>query len=448
MPERLSSATSSGRARSGPPPAADAVRESLAVPGADVQLNFEWPGSPPGRSSEGATHLLTTLDERGAPARRRGRLRGKPRVGVASRLRLGGAVRATLSSRGPRPRAKVEKLRRFPSDLRGRRDLRRRGRGGAEFERADGGDLRPRLPRIWRTAAGQGTVAWRSSTRARGRAGASVRRRRRPHSCGWPRRVRRWARCRRGGGAARGLPGPPRVAAPRRAAPDLRLPGPRWPTLSGGIGGDRVRPPRPGGRSGDGERGGDQRTRSCAPRRRPGGGRGLGRRGRCRARGEGGCATAAVVARDHGRATSMRAFWRVSSRGHGRAEAALEVERPHDRLFGHVAGAAPRGPARRSARWRPLDGRGGRPCPPAWAWGGRSTASSEESRAEAAVSRCPFRRSGGVPPRALRPLRERLERRWRARSRTTSRIFVPRRASPASGWKPQTSWPSSSPPPR
>jgi threonine dehydratase len=95
------------------------LRESLAVPGADVRLKLEcW--QPTGSFKvRGATHLLSTL---GPEERRRGVVAasaGNHALGVAfAASRLRGDVHVTLFVPLTAPQAKLEKLRRFPVEVR------------------------------------------------------------------------------------------------------------------------------------------------------------------------------------------------------------------------------------------------------------------------------------------------------------------------------------------
>ncbi|HEX9187140.1 MAG TPA: threonine/serine dehydratase, partial [Vicinamibacteria bacterium] len=95
------------------------LRESGALPGLDLRLKLEcW--QPTGSFKvRGALHALSTLDEeergRGVVAASA----GNHALGVAyAASRLGGAVRATLFVPRTAPRAKVDKLRRFPVAVR------------------------------------------------------------------------------------------------------------------------------------------------------------------------------------------------------------------------------------------------------------------------------------------------------------------------------------------
>jgi len=135
------------------------LRESLAVPGADVRLKLEcW--QPTGSFKvRGATHLLSTL---GAEERRRGVVAasaGNHALGVAfAASRLGGDVSATLFVPRTAPRAKVEKLRRFPVDVRETGETYDDAvEAATAFQRQTGATYVHAFEDP-RTAAGQGTV--------------------------------------------------------------------------------------------------------------------------------------------------------------------------------------------------------------------------------------------------------------------------------------------------
>jgi threonine dehydratase len=135
------------------------LRESLAVPGADVRIKLEcW--QPTGSFKvRGATYLLATLDDE---ERRRGVVAasaGNHALGVAfAASRLGGTVRATLFVPRTAPRAKVEKLRRFPVDVRETGETYDDAVEAARaFERQTGAAF-VHAYEDPRTAAGQGTV--------------------------------------------------------------------------------------------------------------------------------------------------------------------------------------------------------------------------------------------------------------------------------------------------
>jgi threonine dehydratase len=95
------------------------LRPSLAAPGCDLRLKLEcW--QPTGSFKvRGALSLMSSLTE---TERRRGVVAasaGNHALGVAfAAERLGGAIRTTLFVPKTAPRSKVEKLRRFPVDVR------------------------------------------------------------------------------------------------------------------------------------------------------------------------------------------------------------------------------------------------------------------------------------------------------------------------------------------
>jgi threonine dehydratase len=135
------------------------LRESLAAPGADLLLKLEcW--QPTGSFKvRGATYLLSTLD---GEARSRGVVAasaGNHALGVAfAASRLGGAVHATLFVPRTAPRAKVEKLRRFPVDVRETGETYDDAVEAARaFERETGATF-VHAYEDRRTAAGQGTA--------------------------------------------------------------------------------------------------------------------------------------------------------------------------------------------------------------------------------------------------------------------------------------------------
>jgi threonine dehydratase len=135
------------------------LRESLAAPGADLLLKLDcW--QPTGSFKvRGATYLLSTL---GDEERRRGVVAasaGNHALGVAfAASRLGGTVRATLFVPRTAPRAKVEKLRRFPVDVRETGETYDDAVEAARaFERETGATFVHAYEDA-RTAAGQGTV--------------------------------------------------------------------------------------------------------------------------------------------------------------------------------------------------------------------------------------------------------------------------------------------------
>ena len=314
----------------------------------------------------GALNLLSTLDDGGAPARRRGRL-GRattPSAWPSPPRGSGATVRATLFVPRTAPRAKVEKLRRFPVEVRETGETYDDAVEAARaFERETGARLRPRL---------------------RGRAHG-----RRPGH-GRPRGPRRVPRGRRrcscpvgGGGLIAGMATAVKARAPdvrvvavqpeaspalreslRLGRPLLDLPGRaharRRPRRRHRR--DRLRPPRPRGRGRDGERGGDRGRDRGAPRRRPGGGRGLGRgrasppcaRGRWRAPAAGRwsrSSPAATSTRACSRACSPRATPTEEARGEGRA-AARPPLRARGRRRRRGGGRGARRPWRAAGRGR------------------------------------------------------------------------------------------------
>jgi threonine dehydratase len=135
------------------------LRESLAAPGVDLLVKLEcW--QPTGSFKvRGATYLLSTLDDE---ARSRGVVAasaGNHALGVAfAASRLGGTVRATVFLPRTAPRAKVEKLRRFPVDVRETGETYDDAVEAARaFERETGATFVHAYEDA-RTAAGQGTV--------------------------------------------------------------------------------------------------------------------------------------------------------------------------------------------------------------------------------------------------------------------------------------------------
>lgn len=137
------------------------LRPSLAAAdGVDLRLKLEcW--QPTGSFKvRGATHLMASLD---ADARRRGVVAasaGNHALGVAfAASRLGG-IRATLFVPKSAPRAKLDKLRRFPVDVREVGETYDDAVDAArEFERAQGAVFVHAFEDA-RTAAGQGTLAF------------------------------------------------------------------------------------------------------------------------------------------------------------------------------------------------------------------------------------------------------------------------------------------------
>jgi threonine dehydratase len=135
------------------------LRESLAVPGAAVRLKLEcW--QPTGSFKvRGATHLLSSL---GGEERRRGVVAasaGNHALGVAfAASRLRGGLSVTLFVPRTAPRSKVEKLRRFPVDLRETGETYDDAAEAATaFQRETGATFVHAFEDV-RTAAGQGTV--------------------------------------------------------------------------------------------------------------------------------------------------------------------------------------------------------------------------------------------------------------------------------------------------
>jgi threonine dehydratase len=136
------------------------LRASLAAPGLELLLKLEcW--QPTGSFKvRGATNLIASLDE---AARARGIVAasaGNHALGVAfAAQRLAGATRATLFVSGSAPRAKLDKLRRFPVELREVGETYDDAVVAAEaFERETGATLVHAFEDP-RTAAGQGTAA-------------------------------------------------------------------------------------------------------------------------------------------------------------------------------------------------------------------------------------------------------------------------------------------------
>lgn len=136
------------------------LRPSLAAGDRDLRLKLEcW--QPTGSFKvRGATHLLASLD---ADERRRGVVAasaGNHALGVAfAASRLGG-VRATLFVPTTAPRAKLDKLRRFPVELRvAGLTYDDAVEAARAFERAEGAVFVHAFEDA-RTAAGQGTLAF------------------------------------------------------------------------------------------------------------------------------------------------------------------------------------------------------------------------------------------------------------------------------------------------
>jgi threonine dehydratase len=135
------------------------LRESLAVPGADVRLKLEcW--QPTGSFKvRGATHFLSSL---GSEERRRGVVAasaGNHALGVAfAASRLKGALSVTLFVPRTAPRSKVEKLRRFPVEVRETGEsYDDAAEAATAFQRETGATFLHAFEDV-RTAAGQGTV--------------------------------------------------------------------------------------------------------------------------------------------------------------------------------------------------------------------------------------------------------------------------------------------------
>jgi threonine dehydratase len=133
------------------------LRRSLAAPGVDLRLKLEcW--QPTGSFKvRGALNLLSSL---AAGDRVVAASAGNHALGVAfAAERLGGAIRATLFVPRTAPRAKLEKLRRFPVEVREHGDTYDDAVEAAEaFHRETGATLVHAFEDV-RTAAGQGTAA-------------------------------------------------------------------------------------------------------------------------------------------------------------------------------------------------------------------------------------------------------------------------------------------------
>jgi threonine dehydratase len=135
------------------------LRPSLAVPEADLLLKLEcW--QPTGSFKvRGALHLLSTL---GDEERRRGVVAasaGNHALGVAfAASRLGGRVGAVLFVPRTAPRAKVEKLRRFPVEVRETGETYDDAVEAARAFERETGAVFVHAFEDPRTAAGQGTV--------------------------------------------------------------------------------------------------------------------------------------------------------------------------------------------------------------------------------------------------------------------------------------------------
>lgn len=148
------------RERIGPHLPPTPLRRSLAAPGTDFRLKLEcW--QPTGSFKvRGATSLLAALGEeergRGVVAASA----GNHALGVAfAAERLGGRVRTTLFVPATAPRAKVEKLRRFPVEVREVGETYDDTVEAAERFQAESGAVFVHAFEDTRTAAGQGTVA-------------------------------------------------------------------------------------------------------------------------------------------------------------------------------------------------------------------------------------------------------------------------------------------------
>jgi threonine dehydratase len=135
------------------------LRASLAASDVDLRLKLEcW--QPTGSFKvRGATHLLSTL---GAAERRRGVVAasaGNHALGVAFAAARLGDVKATLFVPTSAPRAKLDKLRRFPVDVRETGETYDDAVDAARvFEQAEGAVFVHAFEDA-RTAAGQGTLA-------------------------------------------------------------------------------------------------------------------------------------------------------------------------------------------------------------------------------------------------------------------------------------------------
>jgi threonine dehydratase len=133
------------------------LRESHLVPGLLLKLEC-W--QPTGSFKvRGATHLLATLDE---TERARGVVAasaGNHALGVAfAASRLAGAVRATLFVPRTAPRAKVDKLRRFPVEVRETGETYDDAVDAARAFERETGAVFVHAYEDRRTAAGQGTA--------------------------------------------------------------------------------------------------------------------------------------------------------------------------------------------------------------------------------------------------------------------------------------------------
>jgi threonine dehydratase len=135
------------------------LRPGLCAPGADLLLKLEcW--QPTGSFKvRGATHLLSTLTD---DERRRGVVAasaGNHALGVAfAASRLGAGLRVTLFVPRTAPRSKVEKLRRFPVEIRETGETYDDAVEAARAFERDAGAVFVHAYEDPRTAAGQGTV--------------------------------------------------------------------------------------------------------------------------------------------------------------------------------------------------------------------------------------------------------------------------------------------------
>jgi threonine dehydratase len=135
------------------------LRPSLAAPGTDLRLKLEcW--QPTGSFKvRGALHLLSTL---GDGERRRGVVAasaGNHALGVAwAASRLGGSLKATVFVPRTAPRSKVEKLRRYPVEVRETGETYDDAVEAARAFEKETGAVFVHAYEDLRTAAGQGTV--------------------------------------------------------------------------------------------------------------------------------------------------------------------------------------------------------------------------------------------------------------------------------------------------
>jgi threonine dehydratase len=136
------------------------LRASLAAPGVDLRLKLEcW--QPTGSFKvRGATNALLSLDERSRAHGVVAASAGNHALGVAYAVeRLGGAVRATLFVPCSTPRAKLEKLRRYPVVVREVGDTYDDAAAAADGFARETGAAFVHAFEDEHTAAGQGTVA-------------------------------------------------------------------------------------------------------------------------------------------------------------------------------------------------------------------------------------------------------------------------------------------------